>query len=113
MDELDQLEQSIGSMPEGGMQMAPQMAPQTTSNQPSVENIMQELGTLSEEEKAYAVQSLQQLIQIVEQMEASGASVEEIEQFLAEVGLTLEDLEMLESVLLGDEMPQQNVGMMM
>ena len=109
MDELDQLEQSIGSMPEGGMQMAPQ----PTSNQPSVENIMQELGTLSEEEKAEAVQSLQQLIQIVEQMEASGASVEEIEQFLAEVGLTLEDLEMLESVLLGDEMPQENVGMMM
>ena len=101
MDELDQLAQEVGSMPEGDM------PPPAPTPQPS--DVMAELGTLSPEERDEAVQSLMQIIQIVEQLEADGASPEEIEQFLAELGLTLEELEILEQALMGGQ--EQNMMM--
>jgi hypothetical protein len=39
-----------------------------------------------------------QIIKIVEQMEAEGATPEQIEQFLNEIGMTLEELEMAEEM---------------
>ena len=54
MDELDQLAQEVGSMPEGDM------PPPASTPQPS--DVMAELGTLSPEERDEAVQSLMQLL---------------------------------------------------
>ena len=50
-----------------------------------------------------AKQALMQIIKIVEQMEAEGATPEQIEQFLNEIGMTLEELEMAEEMFgMGD-----------
>ena len=79
--------------------MEPQSMPQGT---PAASVLPQELqasiDSLSEEEKAQAKQALMQIMRIVEQMEADGATPEQIEQFLNEIGMTLEELEMAEEM---------------
>ena len=99
MDELDQIEQSLN---QGNQSM--NMSPENM--------LMQELSQISPEEKQEALQSLQEIINIVAQLEANGATEEEIAQFLAEIGLTIEELEMVENLLMGESQPEMNMGMM-
>ncbi len=49
----------------------------------------------------------QQIQQMVQQMLANGASEEEINKFLEELGLTIEDLEFLEQTLMSEEVTSQ------
>ena len=86
-----------------GMEVAPVMEPQSMpQGTPAASVLPQELqasiDSLSEEEKAQAKQALMQIMRIVEQMEADGATPEQIEQFLNEIGMTLEELEMAEEM---------------
>jgi uncharacterized membrane protein YjjP (DUF1212 family) len=53
---------------------------------------------LSEQEKAEAKEALMQIMKIVEQMMAEGATEEQVEQFLQQIGMTLEELEMAEEM---------------
>jgi len=53
---------------------------------------------LSEQEKAEAKEALMQIMKIVEQMLAEGATEEQVEQFLQQIGMTLEELEMAEEM---------------
>tara|TARA_R100001163_G_scaffold26686_1_gene21670 strand:- start:1435 stop:1734 length:300 start_codon:yes stop_codon:yes gene_type:complete len=99
MDELDQIEQSLN---QGSQSM--DMSPENM--------LMQELAQISPQEKQEAIQSLQEIINIVAQLEANGATEEEIAQFLAEIGLTIEELEMVENLLMGESQPEMNMGMM-
>ena len=99
MDELDQIEQSLN---QGNQNM--DMSPE--------DMLRQELSQISPQEKQEAIQSLQEIINIVAQLEANGATEEEIEQFLAEIGLTIEELEMVENLLMGEGQPEMNMGMM-
>jgi hypothetical protein len=99
MDELDQIEQSLN---QGNQNM--DMSPE--------DMLRQELSQISPQEKQEAIQSLQEIINIVAQLEANGATEEEIAQFLAEIGLTIEELEMVENLLMGEGQPEMNMGMM-
>jgi hypothetical protein len=99
MDELDQIEQSLN---QGNQNM--DMSPE--------DMLRQELSQISPQEKQEAIQSLQEIINIVAQLEANGATEEEIAQFLAEIGLTIEELEMVENLLMGESQPEMNMGMM-
>tara|TARA_A100001515_G_C4487671_1_gene182206 strand:+ start:213 stop:527 length:315 start_codon:yes stop_codon:yes gene_type:complete len=85
------------------MEVAPVMEPQSMpQGTPAGSVLPQELqasiDSLSEEEKNQAKQALMQIMRIVEQMEADGATPEQIEQFLNEIGMTLEELEMAEEM---------------
>lgn len=99
MDELDQIEQNLN---QGNQNM--DMSPE--------DMLRQELSQISPQEKQEAIQSLQEIINIVAQLEANGATEEEIAQFLAEIGLTIEELEMVENLLMGEGQPEMNMGMM-
>jgi hypothetical protein len=99
MDELETLEQEVGMMPEQGMQSAP-IAPIDAG-------MGQDQASFSESEKQEAIQALQQIQQMVQQMLANGASEEEINKFLEELGLTIEDLEFLEQTLMSEEVTSQ------
>ena len=99
MDELDQIEQSLN---QGNQNM--DMSPE--------DMLRQELSQISPQEKQEAIQSLQEIINIVAQLEANGATEQEIAQFLAEIGLTIEELEMVENLLMGEGQPEMNMGMM-
>ena len=99
MDELDQIEQSLN---QGNQNM--DMSPE--------DMLRQELSQISPQEKQEAIQSLQEIINIVAQLEANGATEEEIAKFLAEIGLTIEELEMVENLLMGEGQPEMNMGMM-
>ena len=92
-----------------GMDVAPVMMPdqqmmQGTPAAPALpEQLQSQINSLSEEEKNEAKQALMQIMKIVEQMEAEGATPEQIEQFLNEIGMTLEELEMAEEMFgMGD-----------
>ena len=52
---------------------------------------------LSPADKQEAIESLQQIRQLVEQMMAQGATEEEIEALLAEIGISLQELEEIQS----------------
>ncbi len=54
---------------------------------------------LSPAEKQEAIDSLQQIRQLVEQMMAQGATAEEIEALLAEIGISLQELDYAEQML--------------
>ena len=99
MDELDQIEQNLN---QGNQNM--DMSPE--------DMLRQELSQISPQEKQEAIQSLQEIINIVAQLEANGATEQEIAQFLAEIGLTIEELEMVENLLMGEGQPEMNMGMM-
>ena len=99
MDELDQIEQNLN---QGNQNM--DMSPE--------DMLRQELSQISPQEKQEAIQSLQEIINIVAQLEANGATEEEIAQFLAEIGLTNEELEMVDNLLMGEGQPEMNMGMM-
>ncbi len=104
MDELEMLEQEVGMMSEGQ-----QMNPQQMQPTPVDMGMGQDQGSFSEGEKQEAIQALQQIQQMVEQMMANGASEEEINQFLQELGLTIEDLQFLEETLMSEDIMQQAI----
>ena len=87
-----------------GMDVAPVMMPdqqmmQGTPAAPTLPNeLQQQINSLSEQEKAEAKQALMQIMKIVEQMLAEGATEEQVEQFLQQIGMTLEELEMAEEM---------------
>ena len=100
-----------------GMDVAPVMDPQQMSGQMPPQGMMQqgqapiqmpqeiqtEIDNLSDQEKSEAKQALMQLTKIVEQMMAEGATEEEINQFLEQIGMTLEELELAEEMFgMGD-----------
>ena len=87
-------------MPDQQMPQGQQMMQGTPAAPALPEQLQSQLNSLSEEEKSEAKQAL---IKIVEQMEAEGATPEQIEQFLNEIGMTLEELEMAEEMFgMGD-----------
>jgi hypothetical protein len=87
-----------------GMDVAPVMMPdqqmmQGTPAAPTLPNELQEqINSLSEQEKNEAKEALMQIMKIVEQMMAEGASEQEVEEFLKQIGMTLEELEMAEEM---------------
>ena len=87
-----------------GMDVAPVMMPdqqmmQGTPAAPTLPNELQEqINSLSEQEKNEAKQALMQIMKIVEQMMSEGASEQEVEEFLKQIGMTLEELEMAEEM---------------
>jgi len=91
------------------MEIAPVMTPDqgmmqgTPPAQVLPEQLQASIDGLSEAEKEEAKQALMQIMKIVQQMEAEGASPEQIEQFLNEIGMTIEELEMAEEMFgMGD-----------
>ena len=87
-----------------GMEVAPVMMPdqqmmQGTPAAPTLPNELQEqINSLSEQEKNEAKEALMQIMKIVEQMMSEGASEQEVEEFLKQIGMTLEELEMAEEM---------------
>ena len=91
-----------------GMEVAPVMMPDQMQGQqmmqgtPAAPNLPGELqesiNSLSEQEKDEAKQALMQIMKIVEQMMSEGASEQEVEEFLKQIGMTLEELEMAEEM---------------
>jgi hypothetical protein len=86
------------------MEIAPVMTPNQGMMQgtPPAQTLPNELQAsidgLSEAEKDEAKQALMQIMKIVEQMMADGATEQEVEQFLQQIGMTLEELEMAEEM---------------
>tara|TARA_R100001126_G_scaffold102554_1_gene87288 strand:+ start:3597 stop:3875 length:279 start_codon:yes stop_codon:yes gene_type:complete len=71
-------------MPDQGTPMGQQMPAQMQSD----------LDQISSSEQEEAKQALMQIIKILQQMVSQGASDEQIEAFLQEVGITMEELQM-------------------
>ena len=71
-------------MPDQGTPMAQQMPDQMQSD----------LDQISGSDQEEAKQALMQIIKILQQMVSEGASDEQIEAFLQEVGITMEELQM-------------------
>ena len=71
-------------MPDQGTPMGQQMPAQMQS----------ELDQISGSDQEEAKQALMQIINILQQMVAQGASDEEIQAFLEQVGITMEELQM-------------------
>jgi hypothetical protein len=88
MNELDQLQAQVnGQMPQAGgeAQMLDQMKT--------------EMGKINPQQKQEAAQALMEIQKIIEQMIAAGATEEEIQAFLAEMGISIEELELAEQML--------------
>ena len=69
---------------------------QQMSGMAAPDEIQAEINNLSGEDKMAAKQALMEIRAIIEQMIAQGASEEEIMQMLAELGITIEQLEFAE-----------------
>ena len=80
-------DQMSGMQPQPMMQGTP--APQEMPGQ-----MQQDLDQISGSEQEEAKQALTQIIQILQQMVSQGASEQEIQAFLDQVGITMEELEM-------------------
>ena len=88
MNELDQLQAQVnGQMPQAGgeAQMLDQMKT--------------EMGKINPQQKQEAAQALMEIQKIIEQMIAAGATEQEIQAFLAEMGISIEELELAEQML--------------
>ena len=72
---------------------------QNLSGMTSPDLIQQQLNELSADEIAMAKQSLAEIRAVIEELLAAGASEEEIMQILADIGITLEQLEFAERIL--------------
>lgn len=80
-------DQMSGMQPQPMMQGTP--APQELPGQ-----LQQEMDQISGSDQEEAKQALTQIIKILQQMVNQGASEEEIEAFLEQVGITMEELQM-------------------
>jgi len=76
------------------MQVDPVMMPGTPAPQNSAGQMQQELDQISVSEQEEAKKALIQLLNILQQMVSQGASDEEIQAFLKEAGVTMEELMM-------------------
>ena len=82
-----------------GMQVQPVMQPEqpmmqgTPATQESPSQMQQDLDQISGSEQEEAKQALMQIIKILQQMVSQGATDEQIEAFLQEVGITMEELQ--------------------
>ena len=90
-----------------GMDVAPVMDPQQMNGQAPQQPMMQGspspqgmpneiqagLDSIEGADKEEAKQALMQIMKIIEQMVSEGASDQEIEQFLKQVGITMEEIE--------------------
>ncbi len=82
------------------MQVSPVMQPEqpmmqgTPAPQESAGQMQQELDQISGSDQEEAKQALTQIIKILQQMVSQGASDEEIQAFLDQVGITMEELQM-------------------
>ena len=79
-------DQMSGMQPQPMMQGTP--APQEMPGQ-----MQQELDSISGSDQEEAKQALTQIIKILQQMVSQGAGDEEIEAFLQQVGITMEELQ--------------------
>ena len=82
-----------------GMQVQPVMQPEqpmmqgTPTPQESPGQMQQDLDQISGSDQEEAKQALMQIIKILQQMVSQGATDEQIEAFLQEVGITMEELQ--------------------
>ena len=79
--------------------MEPQMMNQELSGMTAPDQIQAEIDNLSAEEKQMAKQSLMEIKAVIQQLIEQGASEEEIMQMLADLGITMEQLEFAEQLL--------------
>ena len=90
-------------MPDQQMPQGQQMMQGTPAAPVLPEQLQAQINSLSEQEKDEAKQALMQIMKIVEQMEAEGATPQQIEEFLNQIGMTIEELEMAEEMFgMGD-----------
>jgi hypothetical protein len=80
-------DQMSGMQPQPMMQGTP--APQELPGE-----LQQEMDSISGSDQEEARQALTQIIKILQQMVSQGASEEEIQTFLEQVGITMEELQM-------------------
>lgn len=80
-------DQMSGMQPQPMMQGTP--APQEIPGE-----LQQEMDSISGSDQEEAKQALTQIIKILQQMVSQGASEEEIQAFLEQVGITMEELQM-------------------
>ena len=78
--------------------MEPQMMGQELSGMTAPDQIQAEIDNLSTEEKQMAKQSLMEIKAVIQQLMEQGASEEEIMQMLADLGITMEQLEFAEQL---------------
>ena len=82
-----------------GMQVQPVMQPEqpmmqgTPAPQESPSQMQQDLDQISGSDQEEAKQALMQIIKILQQMVSQGASDQEIQAFLQQVGITMEELQ--------------------
>ena len=82
-----------------GMQVQPVMQPEqpmmqgTPAPQESPGQMQQDLDQISGSDQEEAKQALMQIIKILQQMVSQGASEQEIQAFLQQVGITMEELQ--------------------
>jgi len=76
------------------MQPEQQMMQGTPAPQEMPGQMQQDLDSISGSDQEEAKQALTQIIQILQQMVSQGASEQEIQAFLDQVGITMEELEM-------------------
>tara|TARA_R100001082_G_scaffold93637_1_gene60457 strand:+ start:1133 stop:1468 length:336 start_codon:yes stop_codon:yes gene_type:complete len=90
-------------MPDQQMPQGQQMIQGTPAAPVLPEQLQAQINSLSEQEKDEAKQALMQIMKIVQQMEAEGATPQQIEEFLKQIGMTIEELEMAEEMFgMGD-----------
>lgn len=84
--------------------MNDQMMEQVPSGMTAPAEIQAEIDKLSPAQKQEAREALREIQQIIQEMMAQGATEEEIEAFLAEMGISIEELEFAEKLFSeGDE----------
>ena len=74
------------------------MMGQELSGMTAPDQIQAEIDNLSSEEKQMAKQSLMEIKAVIQQLMEQGASEEEIMQMLADLGITMEQLEFAEQL---------------
>ena len=97
-EEMMDMEVAPVMMPDQQMPQGQQMMQGTPAAPVLPEQLQAQINSLSEQEKDEAKQALMQIIKILQQMEAEGSTPEEIEEFLKQIGMTLEELEMAEEM---------------
>ena len=78
--------------------MNDQMMNQEVSGMTAPSEIQAQIDKLTPTEKQEARESLREIQQIIQEMMAQGATEEEIEAFLAEMGISIEELEFAEKL---------------
>jgi hypothetical protein len=73
--------------------------PQAGSEAQMLDQMKTEMGKINPQQKQEAAQALMEIQKIIEQMIAAGATEEEIQAFLAEMGISIEELELAEQML--------------